>query len=428
MSATRLGSYFGRYTRARRTLSSKIVGQAVIYMVAGGAATGLSGISKAILARGMSASAFGSFSFAVSLMGLVASVPDFGVFTSAARRLAKSDRDGRGPLLGALFVTFVPLAAMTSAAAIGLSFVVDQPFHVHASTALRVGSIFAWAWVFALFGELVAKGADRLHVFSISNLVGRLVLVAALGGFLAAGTRYSVTFAYMITTVSMALSMILLILWLRPQFRRVREHVLEFVADCKAWAFQAYVGRLFSVGTYNMDVLMVAAFSNAKSTGYYALASALAGVMGIPLLGLSAALFPKMAAEDEIDRRWLAVAWGVGALGVLAVVLLVQPLVGLVFSKKYDPVAPLAIPLVIATGVRGVTTVYNTYLSAHAGGREMRNTSIILTMSNLAFNFALIPPFGATGAAWASLIALMFNYAGYVYYYRRHVAQLRAAR
>lgn len=150
--------------------------------------------------------------------------------------------------------------------------------------------------------------------------------------------------------------------------------------------------------------------------------------MGIPLLGLAAALFPDMAKQDEIDRRWLVTAWAIGAAGVLVVVVLVPPLIGVVFSNKYDPVAPLTVPLVIATGVRGVTTLYNTYLSGHAGGREMRNTSVILTVSNLVFNFALIPPFGATGAAWASLLALLVNYVGYVYYYRRHVAALRASR
>ena len=71
--------------------------------------------------------------------------------------------------------------------------------------------------------------------------------------------------------------------------------------------------------------------------------------------------------------------------------------------------------------MRGVTTFYNTFMSAHARGREMRNVAFILTVSNLLFNFALIPPFGATGAAWASLLALLVNYLAYLIQYRRYV-------
>ncbi len=44
-----------------------------------------------------------------------------------------------------------------------------------------------------------------------------------------------------------------------------------------------------------------------------------------------------------------------------------------------------------------------------------------IAISNLIFNFALIPPFGATGAAWASVLALLVNYVAYLIYYRRYV-------
>jgi O-antigen/teichoic acid export membrane protein len=128
-----------------------------------------------------------------------------------------------------------------------------------------------------------------------------------------------------------------------------------------------------------------------------------------------------MARAHSIEKRWVAAAWAVGGAGVLVVVLGVSPLINLVFSKDYSPVIPLAIPLAIAQGVRGVTTVYNTFMSAHARGREMRNVAFILTASNLVLNFALIPPFGATGAAWASLFALVVNYVAYLTYYRRYV-------
>ncbi len=412
----------------RRLLVSRVIGQAAVYAAASGAAMGLSGVGKAIIAREMSPSSFGTFAFAISFATLVAVVFDFGIYSSASRRLARSGAGDRREIVGALLVAFVPLAALTSGAMFGLSFVVDGAFHAHAGSILRAGSILAWAWTFPLLGELTAKGADRLHVFSISNLAGSVGLVVALLAFIAAGVHFSAEFAYLVLNISFVGSLVMLWIWLKPKFQRVRVHIAAFVADTRAWAFQSYVGRFFSIGTYNMDVLMVAWFSDAKSTGYYSLAAALAGFMGLPMMGLAAALFPRMAHEDSIDRRWVGAAWAMAGLALIAVLLVVPPLVDLVFSKNYSPVASLAIPLVLATGVRGVTTVYNTFMSAHARGREMRNVAMILTGSNLVFNFALIPPFGATGAAWASLLALLVNYAAYVTYYRRYVSSRQPAR
>lgn len=404
-----------------RRMGGRVVAQATIYTAAGAAATGLSGIAKVLLAREMTPSAFGSFSFTLSFVTLAAGVFDFGIFISASRRLARSSVDRRRELVGASLVAFAPLAALASLTTFGLSFVVDGLFHVQAAQALRVASILAWAWVFPMIGQLVCQGAARLYVFSISNLIGSLVLVVSILGLIATGAAFSTTLAFVVATLSMVVSMVIMWTWLRPRFRHIRADVTSFIADCRAWAFNMYVGRIFSIGTYNMDVLMVAWFSNARSTGFYSLAGSLAGFMGIPVLGLAAALFPRMAREPAIEKRWIVVAWAIGGLGVLFVVVIVPPLVGFVFGKHYSPVAPLAIPLMLATAVRGVTTLYNTFLTAHARGRDVRNVALALTISNLIFNFALIPPFGATGAAWASLLALLVNYAAYVFCYRRYV-------
>ena len=409
-----------------RLLGSRVVGQAALYTVASGVAMGLSGVAKAIFARHMTPTAFGSFSFAVSFLTLLAGVFDFGLFSSAARRLAMSDVGNRRELLGACVAAFVPLAVLASVATFGFSFVVDSAFHVHAAGALRVCALLAWAWVFALVGELLAKGADRLYVYSVSNLAGSVVLVVLIASLLIAGVTVSTTLAFLLATVSMVFSLTLLAVWLRPRFRRVRTHITSYLADSRVWAFHVYVGRLSSIGTYNMDVLMVAWFSNARSTGYYALAGSIAAVMGIPMLGVAAALYPRMALEKQIGKRWIMTAWAIGGVGLAVVVLVVQPLIPIVFGKAYAPVGPLTIPLVIAAAVRGVSTLYNTFMSAHARGREMRNRAFIFTGSNLIFNFALIPPFGATGAAWASLLALLVNYFAYLWSYRRYVRTVAA--
>ena len=69
------------------------------------------------------------------------------------------------------------------------------------------------------------------------------------------------------------------------------------------------------------------------------------------------------------------------------------------------------------------TGIYNSFLAAHGLGKELRNAGMALTVSNLILNVALIPQFGAAGAAWASLIV---NLGAHIVGYRRYRRQLVA--
>ena len=405
----------------RRLAGSRVFRQTALYTGAGGASMLLGGVAKAILAGQLEPAAYGTYEFAASLLMLLALVFDFGLIMSAARRLARGGERLRRELVGASMVAFAPLGLAFGVLVFGLSFVVDDVFSTNAGDALRISSPLAFVWAFPLVGELIGKGADRLHVFSFSQLAGRVAFVSVLAGLAALGADLSVTFALLLSSGGLLVSTVAFALWQRPRLARTGEHLRSFASDVRAWSFNQYVGRLFSIGTYNMDVLMVAGFADAESTGYYALASALTGLMSIPMTGLGAALYPRMAHRPRIEPRWLAGSWTIGAVGVVGIAFVAPPFIDLLFSDDYAPVAGLAIPLALGQAVRGVTSVYSNFLSSHGQGRSQRNAAFVLTVSNLVLNFALIPPFGATGAAWASFFALLANFAGYQFYYRRYV-------
>jgi O-antigen/teichoic acid export membrane protein len=126
-----------------------------------------------------------------------------------------------------------------------------------------------------------------------------------------------------------------------------------------------------------------------------------------------------MARANAIARDWLAISIIVGSLTSIAAWLLAEPVIRVLFSARYVQAAGLVLPLALAQLVRGVTGIFNTFLSGHGRGKDLRNAGFVLTGSNIALNFALIPPFGAQGAAWASLLALAANFVAHVVFYRR---------
>lgn len=373
-------------------------------------------VTTAIIARHMSNEAFGSYSFAVNYLGFAALFFEFGLFPPAARLAALGTGDDSRRVVGAALLVYLPIALCFSLFTFASSYAVDSLFHVHAADALRAAAFLAGGVPFVLVAQQLAQGVDRLHVWSLTQVLFQALFLVFL---VATPVGLSITSALVLRVLALLAACAVAAWWLRPMFADLVRLVRTIVDHTRRYGFAMYTGRLLSIGTYNMDVLMLAAFRDGRSVGFYTLAGSVAATAGIPIQGLTTALFARMASERTIARELVIFAAVAGLVAALVVWAIAHPLINLVFSTRYSPASALVLPLALAQAVRGVTGIYNTYLSARAYGRELRGANVTLTASNVVLNLTLIPPFGAQGAAWASLVALIVNLAAHVYYYRR---------
>jgi O-antigen/teichoic acid export membrane protein len=386
--------------------------------------------TTALLARHLSTSGFGSFSFCVSLLVFIAMFFEFGLFLPASRLIAQADHDTRRTLVGAAVALFVPIGVTYSLVIALLSPAIRPVFGIDLGDALLFAAPLACAYPLVQVALQLTQGAGRLHLYSLAYLasqlvfgLGLLVLLAFSG--LSVSSVLAIRGAAFLTCFSVAIAL------LRPTFVHTWAHARLLISEARQYGLQMYVGRVLSVGTYNMDALMLAAFAGPRQVGFYALAGSVAVATGAPMLGMSSALFPRMARGRDLDLRWIAIAASFSAVVLVVAVVLAGPFIRLVFSERYTPAVALVAPLVLAQGIRSITSIYNAFLAAQARGRELRNAAVVLTGSNVLLNFALIPPFGALGAAWASVVALTLNlwahHVGYRRYVRRHEATVQDA-
>jgi O-antigen/teichoic acid export membrane protein len=411
--------YRDRFKKLQLWLRFRTLWQAAIFTVSNILVSLLGVVSTAILARHLSTLAFGSYAFSLSLLQLAAIVFEFGLFASAARLVALEATLDRREVIGAALLLYLPVGVAFSLFVFASSFGVDAWFHTEAGTALRIAAPIAIAIPFAHVLQQLAQGAGRLHVASISALLMQVLLVALLAVFVGLGGELTTGRGLVLRCSAALVAALAAALWLRPLFRHLRRWLMEILVHTRDYGFQVYVGRLLSIGTYNMDVLMIGALANVNSVGFYTLAGSVAAAAGLPVMGMSAALFARMARTPRIKPWWLYASIGIGGLTTLTAWALASTFVSFAFSSRYGRAADLVLPLALAQAVRGVTSIYNTFLFAHGRGRELRNAGLVLTGSNIAFNFTLIPPFGAMGAAWASLFALIVNLIAHVIFYRR---------
>src|SRR5207237_888087 len=110
-----------------------------------------------------------------------------------------------------------------------------------------------------------------------------------------------------------------LVRWLRPVRADVKKRIQTLTEAARAYGLALYVGRVMAIGTYNMDILMVAAFTDARSVSYYALAGAIAAPVGLPATALASALFPTFGRSPPLGRAGAAWASLVALLATLVV-------------------------------------------------------------------------------------------------------------
>jgi O-antigen/teichoic acid export membrane protein len=409
-----------------RLLSSAVVRQTLLYTGGSLIASLLALVATAIVSRHLSTDAFGSYSFAVATYLFVALFFGFGIYPAAARLTALAHgRDAR-TVVGSALVLYVPVGVLYVGSMVGLSFLMARYIGVADGPALFAGALLGLGYPFFNAAQLLAQGENRLQVSAYGSVVFQALFIVMLLAIVSAGTL-SDTSATVLRSVALMLASIVVAVLLRPVFADVRSTVGRIFHDSREYGFNVYLGRLLSIGTYNMDVVLVGIWAPSRDVGFYALATALAAAVGLPISALGQSLFARLAGESQIDRRLILFTW-LGGAGLAAVALLVaKPLISLVFSDRYVAAYPFLVPLLVATVIRGVTGLYISFLSAHGRGREMRNAALILTACNLMFNFTLIPAFGAMGAALASLAALSVNLCGYLFYYHRSLPRIVAA-
>ena len=405
----------------KRALRST-AGQTATYAGATAAASAANGLSKGLLAAVLSVSNFGAFAVGQTILMYASMFCEFGLFLPAARACAAADPDEQHEIIGAAFVLFLPVAAVFVLVILAASLFVNQLFHVDLADALRITAPLAIGWPFAYVGLQLAQGVGRLHVSALTSLFASALFLCALIGTRLLTGHTTVTGALVLQSLTLLAGGGALVVWLSPRFVGVRERIKILVRGARAYGFQVYVGRVLSVGTYNMDVLMLAALTSARVVANYALAGAIASAVGLPVTGLGNALFSRLTRSSRLEGSWLGLSWALGLASVPVTWGLTQIAVGTVFANSYAPAVALVVPLALAQAVRGVTGLYNSFLSAHGRGRELRNAAIVLTLSNVVLNFALIPIFGAQGAAWASVLALLANWFAHTVGYRQVIA------
>ena len=263
------------------------------------------------------------------------------------------------------------------------------------------GSLCAGSWL---------QGAGFVHRFNVSRSSVHVVNAVGMALLVAFGVTEVRHFAAVLLignlagwAVGAALGPIMQMLT-APPTRHLATSMLRY-------GFRVQLGNWSNAASVRLDQLLLSIFATAASLGLYVVAVTYANVLMVIASSASLVMLPQMvrrhhegtarACLEEWYRRvfWASVA------GAVVVVVSAVYLVPLLFGAAFAAAVPLVMLLVPATIILGMNLVLSTAFRG-AGRPDLASkgevAGLVATCTALA---VLLPPYGAYGAAIASLVA-----------------------
>ncbi|QWC84378.1 flippase [Nocardioidaceae bacterium] len=385
-----------------------------------------------VVARVVSQDDFGAISYALAVMLIVSALPQWGFDENVVRRGAADPRDlPRAYAAATVWKTAVavPIFALT---AVALSF----------TRPTTESWICVLLFLLAGFPELWSKTARSVSVAlerpasTSAALVGQRI-VTAVGVLLGALLGYGIVgvgAGFLAGTVLGWLAHVVAVrrLGVRSDFGSLDRSDLHVAARQTA---MLGLSALVLMLLFRLDAVLLEVFKGDGAVGVYSVAYRLLETTLFVAFAINQAIFPVVSRSPEkwkwsyAFRHAMAIGGFVYLPFIAVAVFEGQGLIDLLFGAKYaERGAEILFWLAPAALFYAVAFFCNALLVAAYDGRALFISSVAATVTNVALNLALIPPFGGVGAGVATVIAYVVQAGVSVYALRRAGVELPLVR
>jgi O-antigen/teichoic acid export membrane protein len=372
-------------------------------------ATLLALLSAPLMIRHLGVDDYGRYVTIMSLVAVVAGLSDAGINTIALREYAALSGDDRRAAMRDLLG--IRLALTVAGILAGVAFALVAGY----DSVLVVGTTAAgFALLLQSLQTLLGaslQGELRFGWITTTEVLRQLLFVAIVVALVVAGAELGPFFFAQIPAFAVTLTLtawlVRRIMPLRPAFRVGRWWPLLRVTVAYA------VAVALNAAYFRIAILMLSLLGTERETGYFATAFRVVEILiVVPALIIGAA-FPILvrAARDDRERldyaagRLVEVGVVIGTWFTLGLFLAAQPIITVLAGDRSDPsVELLRIQSFALIATFLIVTGGYVLLSLHQH-RTTLVVNLLALATSLGLSAALVPAYGATGAAVAVLAA-----------------------
>ena len=384
-----------------------------------------------IVARLLGADGLGALAVINVAVALVVQLGSVGLPSANTYFIAQDERRFLAPVAANSLLFALGLGSVLALLLVGLAFMQPELFGYIRPTLVAVAALSIPFQLVTLLGLNIFLAVGRIDRFNQLDVAGQsLVLVNALVALvvLGAGLRALVTL-----NTAAAILVGLLIVWLigrhvgRQESTTRREAAGRLRPDFNLFRRMMTYGVKFHVATlaglliFRADLLVVNHFRGAAEAGVYSVASQVAMMLMVLPGVIATLLFPRVTTKrDESAALTCRVARHTTFVMLLVCLCSVPAsfLLPLLYGAAFGDVTLQLLILLPGIFLIGIESVLVQYFNAAGLPPAIPLFWVATLCLNLGFTFALVPAWGARGAALASSTSYALIFALVALYFR----------
>ncbi|MEQ9518726.1 MAG: oligosaccharide flippase family protein [Parvibaculum sp.] len=372
------------------------------------------------LTRALGAEQYGIYSFVVATVSLVAIVPRFGSDSNLMRALSGAVANSSAALAHGVvrfFGIFLSVSSLGTVLTLaGLFYFWHDSFRIEYRQPLFLGLLLLPSYVFLVVWQNGLRSFQKVLGAQIPEMSYRAVILLGAILSIAFALPFTANEAIVLTAFSAAAASILCFVMLVKLLPSTNS---PHIYKRREWALLS-APLLISGGASTLlsqtDVFMLGLLADSSETGVYAVASRVAGIAQVVLLGVTAigsqqaAHFFVVGNMEELQSlattiaRWVTASFVPTALLLSVTAPYFLPLFGAEFEEAYIPLLILIVGQ-FAVAASGAALI----LLTMTNGQVLAATTLASGAAvNVLLNYFLIPTHGMVGAAIATATTTVF--------------------
>lgn len=368
--------------------------------------------------RYLGAEMYGKYSFAIAFTSMFSVIVDFGLGTMLLQELTSTAKKNASQIFGSILTVKFFLGLIAFSLIFGISFFLKIPVDVR--TLLLLGGIYMVIQSFVLLFPFLFQAYETMQYSFIirtgSNILLSIFVLSAI--FLKLSVN-AIFFAYILTAVLMVSVGLLLV---RKSMFSIKYGIDKLTIKYffkQSWPL--FFGNICMTLYMFSDTTMLSFFRNYKEVGIYQSAYKILYIfqtMGL----IHTVLYPRMANLYNTNRdklnKLLKLFISLSLVVLIPTITLIgifrNQLINLIYGTKFHGSGDVMILLIIGGAISYFTGFFANLLLIKRKQRQWFLAYLICFISNVLFNYFMIPHFGPIGAGigyiagYAILLAILF--------------------
>ncbi|WP_422859634.1 oligosaccharide flippase family protein [Flagellimonas sp. S174] len=364
---------------------------------------------------------FGDYKFIETVARLIASVVSVGLFISLTRLVALTDDEEKTKKYIGLFTTIFILVSVAGILLFVLFSFIEPYFFEHnlGSTMRRYFFI-----LMAIVGNLamleILKGMHKIYTLALLSVVPFL-LYLLLGNLFAQFLTFDVEFVLLLYYGLLLVVQIVIILWLKPDFKFGNSILRELKKENKANGRPIYFGSLAGVATAHIAGMSISYFLDNTQVGFYMLALTICTPLLVVPSVLGTTFFKQFVNMKEIPKKVFLFTIAFTGVALIIFYSLIDYVIVLFYTQSFMPVASIAKLLIIGFIFHGFGDLINRFLGAKGKGKLLRNAAFLVGIVNIVGYTIFIKLFGVDGAIITKILASCLYLSVMLFYYNNFI-------